>query len=72
MPTVSQSRDAEASPSRQLFGNRSAVTVLVALCIAALLVTACGQAATTADSAPTATETPSLVPTVSLPVTPSL
>src|SRR5271165_4343219 len=71
MPTVSQSRNAEASPRRQLFGTRSAGTVLVALCIAALLVTGCRQVTTRTDSAPTATRRPSLVPTHSLPVTPS-
>jgi hypothetical protein len=71
MPTLSPSRDAEASPRRQLFGNRSAGTVLAALCIAALLVTGCGPATTRVDRAPTATERPSLVPTLSLPVTPT-
>jgi hypothetical protein len=71
MPTVTQSRDEEAAPRRQLFGNRSTVTALVALCLAALLVTGCGQAATGVGSAPTATQTPSPVPTRSLPLTPS-
>ena len=62
MPTVSQS-DAEASPTRTLLGNWSTVTVLVALCIAALMAAGCGPAVTGAGSGPTQTPRPSLVPT---------